>query len=179
MSAQLIVLTGYAGSGKSTIAKHLINEHGFTLVKFASPLKDMLRAVGLTDEHLEGSLKEKPSQLLCGHTPRHAMQTLGTEWGRNCIGPSIWSNIWLSRVNTMLSNGVPVVTDDCRFDNEMLAAKSAGAYIIQLTRPDNPNQISPAHESENIPSYYDVIVPNVGGINELTKYVDFLLEGRQ
>lgn len=179
MTAQLIALTGYAGSGKSTVAKHLVDEKGFVLVKFASPLKDMLRSVGLTDEHIEGHLKEKPCDLLCGHSPRYAMQTLGTEWGRKIIGDSLWSNLWLSRVNLLLSSGRSVVTDDCRFENETLAAKSAGAYIIQLTRPDNPNQISPEHESENIPSYYDVIVPNVGGIEELTKYVDFLLEGRK
>lgn len=176
--SKLIVLTGFAGAGKSTVAKHLVNEKGFVLVKYASPLKDMLRSVGLTDEHIEGHLKEVPCDLLCGKSPRYAMQTLGTEWGRDIIGPSLWSNLWLSRVNLLLQSGRSVVTDDCRFENEMLAAKSAGAYVMQIMRPDNPHQISSSHSSENIPAYYDVIVPNSGSIDELTKYIDFLLKER-
>jgi hypothetical protein len=48
-------------------------------VKFAGPLKSMCMALGLTEAHIEGHLKEVPCELLCGQTPRHAMQTLGTE----------------------------------------------------------------------------------------------------
>jgi hypothetical protein len=81
-AARLIALTGYAGSGKSTLADILACEHGFTVVKFAGPLKAMLRALGLDEREIEGDLKEQPCQLLAGHTPRRAMQTLGTEWGR-------------------------------------------------------------------------------------------------
>ncbi len=47
-----------------------------------------------TEDKIEGSLKAKPCSLLAGKTPRHAMQTLGTEWGRNCIGDGFWINLW-------------------------------------------------------------------------------------
>ena len=49
---KVIVLTGQAGSGKSTIAAQLATQ-GYTVVKFAGPLKDMLRALGLTDAEMD------------------------------------------------------------------------------------------------------------------------------
>ena len=86
----LLGIHGKAGSGKSTAAQVLI-DGGFKRVKFADPLKNMLRAIGLTDQHIEGDLKEVPCDMLLGQTPRHAMQTLGTEWGRGCIGGEFWT----------------------------------------------------------------------------------------
>ena len=43
----------------------------------------MLYQLGLGEAHIEGALKEVPCELLGGKTPRYAMQTLGTEWGRD------------------------------------------------------------------------------------------------
>lgn len=64
---RLIALTSRAmGSGKSVAASRLVDEHGFRLVKFAGPLKDMTRALltlngaGDVEEYVEGSLKEEP-----------------------------------------------------------------------------------------------------------------------
>ena len=85
----VIAITGQAGSGKTTIAKHLELEYNYVRVRFAEVLKDMLLALGLTEEEINGDLKEKPCSLLLGKTPRHAMQTLGIEWGRNLIHPDI------------------------------------------------------------------------------------------
>lgn len=89
---KLLGITGKAGSGKTTASDHLVSL-GWTRVKLAGPFKDMLRAIGLTDQHLEGDLKEAPCDLLCGQTPRHAMVTLGTEWGRDMIGGDFWTEI--------------------------------------------------------------------------------------
>jgi hypothetical protein len=59
-----VALTGLAGSGKSTAALHLVNRHGFERVRFAGPLKAMVRALGLTDREIDGDLKEVPCGLL-------------------------------------------------------------------------------------------------------------------
>jgi hypothetical protein len=61
---QIIAFTGLAGSGKSTAAKHLCTRHGFERVRFAGPLKDMMRALGLTEREIEGDRKESPCALL-------------------------------------------------------------------------------------------------------------------
>lgn len=126
---RLIALTGPAGAGKSTAAKHLVARHGYRVEKFAGPLKDMLRGFGLTERHIEGDLKEVPCDLLGGKTPRYAMQTLGTEWGRDLISPSLWVDTWSSRAATGL-----VVCDDCRFPNEAAAVRALGGVIVRVVR---------------------------------------------
>lgn len=130
----IIALTGLAGSGKSTAAKHLVEVHGFTLVKFAGPLKAMLRCLGLGDREIEGDLKEVPHPVLGGRTPRHAMQTLGTEWGRNLIHSNLWVNVAMASADNVLDCGGPVVIDDCRFLNEANAVKERGGFIVKLMR---------------------------------------------
>lgn len=132
--AKLIGLTGLRGSGKSTAAQRLLVTHGFALVKFAGPLKDMLRVIGLTDEHLDGALKEVPTDLLLGKTPRHAMQTLGTEWGRDCIGRTLWRDAAARRIDNYLAGGISVIIDDLRFHNELAAIHDRGGISIRIDR---------------------------------------------
>lgn len=132
----IIAFTGYAGSGKTTAAKILI-ENGWARGKFAAPLKNMLRCLLLgqglntreVERMIEGDLKEVPSPLLCGKSPRHAMQTLGTEWGRTCIDEDLWVDAAMRGVSG------PTVFDDCRFPNEAAAIRKAGGAIIEIQRP--------------------------------------------
>ncbi|WP_209088016.1 deoxynucleotide monophosphate kinase [Agrobacterium tumefaciens] len=129
----VIALTGLAGSGKSTASKYLVETHGYQLVKFAGPLKDMLRAIGLGEGHIEGAHKETDLAMLSGHTPRHAMQTLGTEWGRKCMGDDFWVNLWRSRADGVLAFGGRVVVDDCRFQNEADEVRKLGGLFGSLS----------------------------------------------
>ncbi|MEM9043527.1 MAG: deoxynucleotide monophosphate kinase [Pseudomonadota bacterium] len=143
MTTKLFAFTGKAGAGKSTAADALEHGLGFERVKFAGPLKAMLRAFyhecGVDDEtierKIEGDLKETPCELLGGKTPRFAMQTLGTEWGRDQISPTLWVDAWRSRVAEELLFGRPVVCDDCRFPNECEAIEVLGGTIIEIVRP--------------------------------------------
>ena len=80
-SPELIGLVGAAHCGKTTVAILLSREHRYVRLRFADTIKDMLRVLGLSDEQLDGNLKEVPTDLLYGKTPRWAMQSLGTEWG--------------------------------------------------------------------------------------------------
>lgn len=161
---RLVALTGAAGSGKSTATKFLVERHGYTLVKFAGPLKDMLRAAGLSEGNIEGESKESPLALLGGKTPRRAMQTLGTEWGRNCMGEDFWINIWRSRVEAIVAFTGRVVVDDCRFPNEAAAIRQLGGMIIKL---EGRGGIAGAHASEAGCGQHDAVVTNDGGLVEL------------
>jgi hypothetical protein len=152
---QIIALVGNAGAGKSTVAEYLMEVHRYKLVKFAGPLKTMLRSIGLDDEEIEGSRKELPCGLLCGKTPRHAMVTLGTEWGRDHIGVNFWSGLWQEEAAAHINSGQLVVVDDCRFPNELAAVQKMGGAVWRIVRPDHAGSSMPEHRSEGaLASYY-------------------------
>ena len=173
---KIIGITGIAGSGKSTIADILVRDFGFVRVKMAGPLKSMLRAIGLGDEHLEGDLKTASIHMLCGKTPRHAMQTLGTEWGRECIGPDFWVNVWCENVWHALEYGEcgGVVCDDIRFANEADAVRRIGGEIWGVSRD---GVLPGTHSSETELAHIapDVLIHNGGTIEDLQDTVFALM----
>ena len=109
----LIGISGLAGAGKSTAAKVLVSEFGFVEVSLADPIKRICRDVfQFADEQLWGpsemrnapdpryfvaNVDGKPHFL----TPRHALQTLGTEWGRDCYG-NVWVDIAIRTAESLL-----------------------------------------------------------------------------
>lgn len=153
----VVVFTGQAGSGKPTATKFLVEKHGYTLVKFAGPLKDMMRAIGFNDRELEGDLKKGPCSLLSGHTPRWAMQSLGTEWGRVYIADDFWIGLWRRRVEKVFAEAGRVVVDDCRFPNEAEAIRRLGGDIYRLT---GRGGIAGGHESERGCGDEDLVIAN-------------------
>ena len=163
----IVAIFGYKGSGKSAVAKRF-ELHNFMRRPIAAPLKEMLKAMGLTKEQLWGSEKEKPSLLLGGKTARHAMQTLGTEWGRNMIHPDVWVRAWAN--TTPLDRNV--VVDDLRFPNEADHLISHGAYLVKVERPGYEPE-GEVHESEayvdRLP--WDLRIVNNGSLDSLTAYV--------
>lgn len=165
MSKQMIVgLVGPAGCGKTTAAVGLAMLKGGNFVRrrFAAPLKDMLHALGLTKEHTDGALKEEPCELLGGKTPRHAMQTLGTEWGRALITDDLWIRAWRAALPTPDIN---VVIDDCRFPNEAAAIRELGGVLIRINRPGFVHAAT--HESEAHELSADVSIDNSGSAEDL------------
>src|SRR5688572_26446471 len=93
MLPKIVAFVGPIGCGKTTAARAL-RRLEYTKVSFADPLKEMLIAFGLTAEQVYGNEKEIPTGILAGHTPRYAMQTLGTEWGRDLIHTNLWTLAW-------------------------------------------------------------------------------------
>ena len=162
---RLIALTGLAGSGKSTAADYLIAVHGFTRVRFAAPLKAMIAAIGLDERHIEGELKQTPMEELCDHTPRYAMQTLGTEWGRKCMGDDFWVNLW--RADACRHSRV--VVDDCRFPNEAAAVRKLGGEVWRI---EGRGGIAGNHASEAGCGYAELVIDNSGERAALQAAVD-------
>ncbi len=172
----VIALCGFMGSGKSEVARHLVERHGFVLMKFAGPLKQMLRALlreagcdeVRIDRMIDGDLKEVPCEALCGQTPRWAMQSLGTEWGRGCIGTHLWVGAAMSRI---MASRQPVVVDDCRFLNEARAIRAAGGVVWRI---DRGLASSAAHASESGQSELplDATIMNTGSLESLRALVD-------
>ena len=167
----IIGLTGKARSGKDTVAEHLSVAHGFSHYWFSKPMKDACRVMfGWDDRHLYGELKEVIDPHY-GVSPRVALQTLGTEWGRNTIN----SDMWILRAQREMQQHECLVISDCRFDNEAEAILNAGGIVIEVTR-DGVEQVA-AHSSESGVSSKLITfsIDNNGTLPELYKAVDQLL----
>ncbi len=177
-SYSVIGLVGRAGSGKTEVAKHLVVNHGYAPTKFAGALKNMLRTLGLTEDEIEGDLKHEPSMILLGATPRWAMQSLGTEWGRKCIDEDLWAYVWKRRVSDLLAQGRKVVVDDCRFLNEALTIRDFHPSTIwRIKREEIVTTTTHQSETEQDEIEVDKTIKNYASIGELRTTVDRLMEG--
>ena len=128
---RIIAFKGRGGSGKSTAAAMLIDQ-GYTKTSFAEPMRRMLEAIGVEREAMtDTERKEAPLGVLSGKSPRVALQTLGTEWGRE-LDPNFWVNLWGIKAAGILALGQNVVLDDCRFPNEAEAIRKLGGYVVEI-----------------------------------------------
>jgi hypothetical protein len=136
----------------------------------------MLRTFGLTKAQIDGAEKETPCDLLGGKSPRWAMQTLGTEWGRQLIHNDLWVNAAIATWRKRVEGNY--VFDDVRFENEAAAIRREGGEIWRVQRPGYPI-VAMGHVSEagqdNICS--DWIVQNTGSLSDLRDKIHNVLEG--
>lgn len=172
--------------GKSTIAKYLKKTHGYQVVSFATPLKRMatqfLHAMGYSPFEIDHFFSEGKSTRIdvIGVDTRHILQTLGTEWGRNCIHPDVWVTAWKRQVDSFLAMGIPVVCDDIRYVNEYRALRHLPDNVFwRTTRASFYDKIE--HPSEgfaegNSNVLIDAEIHNFHSLDNLYKQVDQLLE---
>lgn len=193
MAIIVVGVAGPAGSGKSTIAQHIVEQWGGDVRPFAEPLKAMLKTFlryqGVDAETcvrmVSGDLKEVPTEYLGGRTPREAMQTLGTEWGRG-LHPDLWVNAWRRKIDKDREESEAnkevyiLVADDVRFPNEVEAVRAHGGSVV---RPIGRAGMaaSSGHSSERGGFEVDAELNNAGSVADLGKLVDgvmrYLSEG--
>lgn len=167
---RVIALSGAAGSGKSTVSDFLAVRFGYQKTKFAFPLKEMCRAIGMTEAMIEGDKKEDPVDWLGGKTPRYMMQRLGTEFGRDCMGEDFWVDLWEESTKRLSR----VVVDDARFPNEAARVRQMGGRVIRLV---GRGGIAGGHVSEQVNFIADAVIENTGTIVELQARVLEVIEG--
>ncbi len=147
----LIGLTGAAGAGKTEVGKWLDKCAGYDRMAFSTPIKIMLQRIGVPYENLYGSLdeKNKPLNMLGGRSARYAMQTLGTEWGRDTMCSDLWVGIWRHNyIKAARRDGCLhrfIVVDDVRFPEEVAILRGLGGLIVEV---EGPNRRVHAHRSE-------------------------------
>lgn len=134
----LVAFTGFLGSGKDTAAAVLLEQYGFTKVAFGDGVKDALMAIGFSRESLHDPLsKQLPvGWLESGVTPRQAMQTLGTEWGRQMVDPDLWVRVAENKLALAWKDDplAKFAMTDVRFPNEIQMARDMNATIIHIRR---------------------------------------------
>lgn len=143
---RVIGLAGRAGSGKSTVAGMI---PGAVVLQLADPLYAALSSMLGVPESLLRSPAHKERELPgLGKSPRQMLQTLGTEWGRELVGPSIWIGALERRISVLREQGVGIVAvADVRFENEANAIRQmTGGEIWRVHRLGQAT--ASAHSSE-------------------------------
>jgi hypothetical protein len=175
---RIIGLTGCARSGKDTVAS-LIKEYraGTVLFSFARPMKEFCKMLfGFTHEQLDGDEREVPDSRWTRPdgtplTARFALQTLGTEWGRNCDS-DLWVKACLNTMDRSRAN-IAVVTD-VRFLNEAAALRKAGAELWRVRRA-KVNGVGHQSEqfvwSQGMTEHVTREIDNTGTLNDLRHIV--------
>lgn len=170
----LIGLAGRKGAGKDTAAT-LIQEHmrDWERIAYADPIRAALSAMldGLDyGAYLTPERKEMPIPGLFGHTARSLSQTLGTEWGRDCVHPDLWVSIAMRQVEIASQCGAPgVVITDVRFPNEAQAIRSRGGRVWWIEPAGRLDFPADHHRSESGLTVHDIdrCIPNDTDIGDL------------
>ena len=184
MSKLIALYSPAPGCGKSTIANFLCTQRGFARISFADPMRAMigtlLQSIGYSDGQISEIVtrdKEWKTALPYQPTARHLLQTLGTEWGRTCIGPTFWSDLWATKAGCAIQDGTSVVCDDLRFPEELDAVLELGGEAWRIERPGyeaTPDE--DGHASDGALEDYHQIwhqrIKNDGTEDMLLQYVD-------
>lgn len=132
-------------AGKTTVAEYIQRTASDTVIEsFASPIKAMtetlLTHAGLSPEYVktcfQAASKEEAIPIKAlgrDGSPRRLMQTLGTEWGRCTINPTLWVDIMEYKINAWFARGADiVVVDDLRFLNEAEMLANFETYFVTI-----------------------------------------------
>jgi hypothetical protein len=169
----IIGLTGYAQSGKDTVASILVENYGYQRVAFADPIRDLLyatnpmlkegyRVKGLVDVYGWDRVKVDYPEA------RRLLQDLGVG-ARKTFGDMFWVKQALRQVNP---EGNYVITD-VRYPNEAKAIREYGSSQIWRVRrlgvdPVNSHESESAMDGEKV----DQIFVNNGTIDDLNSLID-------
>ena len=122
MSDVILALSGPRACGKSTTAKHLVNNHGYTRIAFADALRDIAGCAG--DQFID----DRDYLARLGATLREML-------------PGFLLQVVSQRVAAI--DG-PVVIEDIRFPTEFEFCKSIGAVTIrfEISREEQLNRLA-------------------------------------
>lgn len=143
-----IGIMGAMRSGKDSLAAALVENHGYTKLAFADPIRDAMydlnpRIRGFADAE-SGPTNFTYRWLMNYHgyevakdrypETRRMLQRYGMFLREN-VDANIWVNHLLRRAYYNVPAGDPIVVPDVRFVNEADALKSAGFLLVRMIRP--------------------------------------------
>jgi hypothetical protein len=145
----IVGLLGFIGSGKGTVASHLVDQYGFRQDSFAASLKDACSSMfdwpramleGDTTESREWREVVDPwwSEKLGipNFSPRYALQIMGTDVLRNHFHQDLW---FITVQNRIRKNpGQHVVISDVRFPNEIKFIQEQNGVLVRINRGPVP-----------------------------------------
>jgi hypothetical protein len=174
----IIGLSGYARSGKDTVAGMLMGIHGYERVAFADKIRELLFAMDPLIMHegrdfrLQDIVESKGWEEAKTQHPevRRLLQDLGVG-GRELLDDCVWINSALNAFN----QDDKVVVTDVRFKNEAARIKNLDGQIWRINRVN----VGPAndHISEiDLDDWdFDAVITNNSDMPNLIKQIRALL----
>lgn len=176
----IIGLTGLSGSGKDTVANHLVENYGFNRRAFADPLRKFLYEFNpqvKTRESTVRPLKEiveveggwHRAQLVHPEV-RNLLQRFATEFVREKVDPMFWVKLSMFDINSSDS----IVFSDVRFPNEADAINKKGGIVIKVvSKTSELYKMDHISENQRVPYLYTI--ENDGSLDDLYYKVDKIL----
>ena len=144
----IVGICGLIGSGKDTIADHLVQDHNFVKISFADKLKDTVATLfdwdrtlldGKTEQSRLWREQEDPywsKELKKKVTPRYVLQVFGTE----CMRDGFYDGIWVSMLKKKVTENPDTnwVIPDVRFENEVKVLNDIGGEVWWVKRGQIP-----------------------------------------
>lgn len=173
----IIGLSGYAQTGKDTIADYLIKNYGFTRVSFADPIRKALyklnpsirlgESYGASLAHAVDTMGWETLKSLSPDA-RKLLQRLGTEVGRSMFGDSFWVDMAMEKARSHDK----VVFTDVRYPNELQAILDASGTVWRVVK-NNVGAVN-RHASETALDHYQFqhIIFNNDTIESLYESID-------
>jgi hypothetical protein len=170
----IIGLSGYAQSGKDTVAELLCLNYGYTRMSFAQPMRDAIytlnpivfnlnsRVADLVDEYGWDVAKANPEV-------RRLLQVFGTEVGRKQFG----ENFWVQQAFDKLES-TKIVFADVRFPNEANEIIQYGGQVWRVNRHNHApvNGHKSEHAMDNF--MFKHVLYNDGTLDDLSDEVFML-----
>lgn len=178
----LIGLSGYARSGKDTVADYLVKNYGFTRMAFADPIREALYRLdphitfaGMQGINLSWAVDKSGWEVVKDESEevRGLLQRLGTEVGRQMFGEDFWVDYAIGQ-SWKHDN---VVFSDVRFRNEAQAIQKNWGVNWRINRAGV--LAANAHISEtDMDNYkeFDTVLNNNGSLEELYAQIDQIME---
>ena len=171
----VVGIVGPKGSGKDTVADYLVLYHSFTKRAYAAPIKELCQKAFLfSDEQLHGNLKEVVDARW-GITPRHAFQSIGTDYFRTTYGENHWIQHMRLWIESWMHNGdgdQRLVISDVRFPNEAEFIRTFPKNLLIRVTRDSDAQDAHASEQEHTSIVPDVVIENNGTRDELFQKIE-------
>jgi hypothetical protein len=171
----IIGLSGYARSGKDTVAELLCLNYGFKRVSFADPMREAILtlnpkidSITHVSHHVEDYGWEIAKQ---NPEIRRLLQVFGTDVGRRMFG----ENVWIDMAFKHIEPDERIVFADVRFPNEAEAIKLRGGNVIRINR-HNHSAVN-THKSETAMDNYmfSHVLYNDGTIDDLAENLFMLM----
>jgi hypothetical protein len=172
--------------GKSTACEILERRYFCQRLSFAAPLKDMLRILLehclLSEEEVEHYFHQSKEDAipLLHKSYRYLARTLGTEWGREAVSSTMWVDIMENKIKSYSKWPGGICIDDMRFQNELEMLQQNGFKIIQVICDVDRGPNQDQHASDTALrgfADFDHVIHNNGGLLDLRKQLELLVEG--